>query len=188
VDQQERVKRNLESFEATLRKAIDDLIFRTQQTLDFLKERVKSPDRILQERVEKLRNWRDRMTGALDYRLGNLTVLVTLLRTKLASAKTLQTLPFLRQKINHEKSLILKSMAEILRMHEEKQRRSLTALQALNPYRVLERGYAIVTKVSDGAIVKVPQDVQPGEKLRIRLAKGEIFCIAEGAVRGISDE
>ena len=47
-------------------------------------------------------------------------------------------------------------------------------LNAISPLSTLQRGYAIVTEKTSGALVKQPDQVAPGDKLAIRLNKGEI--------------
>jgi exodeoxyribonuclease VII large subunit len=47
-------------------------------------------------------------------------------------------------------------------------------LDALSPLAVLGRGYALVQRADDGAIVRAPGEVAAGDGLRIRLARGEI--------------
>lgn len=45
-------------------------------------------------------------------------------------------------------------------------------LQALHPQRILERGYAILTREQDGSIISDVQAAQPGENLQVRLKDG----------------
>jgi exodeoxyribonuclease VII large subunit len=47
------------------------------------------------------------------------------------------------------------------------------ALAVLAPSATLERGYAIVRRAVDGAIVRDPAEVSAGSRLRIRVARGE---------------
>jgi exodeoxyribonuclease VII large subunit len=60
----------------------------------------------------------------------------------------------------------------------ERQRGRLASLagrlDSLSPLSVLGRGYAIVHRTRDGAVVRDPADVEPAEELRIRVARGEI--------------
>jgi exodeoxyribonuclease VII large subunit len=59
-------------------------------------------------------------------------------------------------------------------------------LDGLSPLAVLGRGYALVQRADDGAIVRAPGDVEAGDGLRIRLADGEIEAEvrpSRGAVR-----
>jgi exodeoxyribonuclease VII large subunit len=58
-------------------------------------------------------------------------------------------------------------------------RRSRLSLQAgrlssLSPLAVLSRGFAVVRRERDGLVVRRPAEAPPGERLRIRVAEGEI--------------
>lgn len=52
-------------------------------------------------------------------------------------------------------------------------------LTSLNPFSVLERGYAIVSKEKSGEIVRDSRTLEPEEKLVLRLNKGRAFCSVE---------
>jgi exodeoxyribonuclease VII large subunit len=47
-------------------------------------------------------------------------------------------------------------------------------LESLSPLAVLARGYSVTTRELDGQIVRDASDVQPGDAIRTRLARGEI--------------
>lgn len=47
------------------------------------------------------------------------------------------------------------------------------AVRALSPASTLQRGYAVVQR-ADGAVVRSPADVAAGDRLRVRLAEGEL--------------
>ena len=49
---------------------------------------------------------------------------------------------------------------------------------ALSPAATLERGYAVVQRLSDGHVVRAPTDVTRGADLRLRLAQGELAATA----------
>jgi exodeoxyribonuclease VII large subunit len=53
------------------------------------------------------------------------------------------------------------------------------ALAVLGPQATLERGYAIVRRTGDGAIVRAPATAAPGTPLRIRVARGEFPARSE---------
>jgi exodeoxyribonuclease VII large subunit len=38
----------------------------------------------------------------------------------------------------------------------------------------LERGYAVVRRAADGAVLRSPAEVDVGDDLRVRLAEGEL--------------
>ncbi|MEO7664469.1 MAG: exodeoxyribonuclease VII large subunit, partial [Candidatus Limnocylindrales bacterium] len=54
------------------------------------------------------------------------------------------------------------------------------ALSALGPGATLERGYAIVRRVDDGAVIRDPAEVHPGAPLQVRVARGEFPATAGG--------
>jgi exodeoxyribonuclease VII large subunit len=52
-------------------------------------------------------------------------------------------------------------------------------LDGLSPLAVLARGYALVRRTRDGAIVRQAREVEPGETVSIRLAEGELEAAIE---------
>jgi exodeoxyribonuclease VII large subunit len=53
------------------------------------------------------------------------------------------------------------------------------ALAVLGPQATLDRGYAIVRRADDGAIVRDPADAAPGTRLTLRVAHGELPATAD---------
>ena len=53
-------------------------------------------------------------------------------------------------------------------------------LASLNPFSVLERGYAIVSKEKSEEIVRDSRTLIPSEKLVVRLSRGRAFCSVDG--------
>jgi exodeoxyribonuclease VII large subunit len=51
---------------------------------------------------------------------------------------------------------------------------TVARLRALSPVATLRRGYAIVQRGRDGAVVRDPAEVAPGDAVRLRLAAGEL--------------
>jgi exodeoxyribonuclease VII large subunit len=58
-------------------------------------------------------------------------------------------------------------------------RHTTARLRALSPAATLDRGYAIVQR-PDGAVLRQPAETAPGERLRIRVAGGELAATVEG--------
>ena len=56
------------------------------------------------------------------------------------------------------------------------------ALAVLGPQATLDRGYAIVRRTADGAIVRDPAAARAGTRLRIRVAQGELGAESTGPV------
>ena len=53
------------------------------------------------------------------------------------------------------------------------------ALAVLDPQRTLERGYAIVRRATDGAIVRAPEEAPPATPLQLRVAAGELAATVD---------
>jgi exodeoxyribonuclease VII large subunit len=53
-----------------------------------------------------------------------------------------------------------------------------TQVRTLSPQATLDRGYSVVQK-SDGSVLRKASEVKTGEKLRLRLAQGEVGAITE---------
>jgi exodeoxyribonuclease VII large subunit len=71
-------------------------------------------------------------------------------------------------------SLALKSRREALRQLERR-------LNSLGPEQVLARGYSITTDAATGKVLRDVAKVKAGQKLKTRLAKGEILSRVESA-------
>ena len=56
------------------------------------------------------------------------------------------------------------------------------ALAVLDPQRTLERGYAIVRRATDGAIVRSPSEAAPATRLSLRVAKGDIAATVDATL------
>ena len=57
---------------------------------------------------------------------------------------------------------------------------AVRALNAVSPLATLGRGYAIATRAEDGAILRDAAAVEPGEDIRVRLARGTLAARATG--------
>jgi exodeoxyribonuclease VII large subunit len=69
-------------------------------------------------------------------------------------------------------SLILKTRREALRQLEKR-------LNALGPEQVLARGYSITTDEATGKVLREAAQAKAGQKIKTRLAKGEISSRVE---------
>jgi exodeoxyribonuclease VII large subunit len=68
-----------------------------------------------------------------------------------------------------------------LRLERSQQRLQalIARLEVANPLAVLARGYAIVTELRSGRVLKAAAEAAPGERLKVRLARGELLCRVE---------
>ena len=81
-----------------------------------------------------------------------------------------------RLAVLHQKQI--SAIKKIIDANDEKLKISMASLDALSPLSVLKRGFSIV-ETENGEILRDAANVKTGEKLRIRLAKGEIFAVKQ---------
>ena len=67
----------------------------------------------------------------------------------------------------------LRSLDQRLHRAADELRHTVARLRALSPAATLERGYAIVQR-ADGHVVRAADEVKTGDRLRVRLAEGEL--------------
>ena len=69
--------------------------------------------------------------------------------------------------------------AHALKLRRETLHQLEKRLHSLGPEQVLARGYSLTTDAATGKVLRAATLVRPGQKLKTRLAKGEIFSRAE---------
>lgn len=87
-----------------------------------------------------------------------------------------------RQRVDEWTRRLLGAQSHRLALEAGKVEGTGKRLVALNPFEVLARGYAVVTRQADGSLVRSVEDVREGEGLRVRVSDGEV----EGTVTGKS--
>ena len=95
--------------------------------------------------------------------------------------RSLRTLTMrLDREIDRIKSLFDRRIAFVhrLKLADEDLQHLLARVRSLSPQSTLERGYAIVQRV-DGVAIRKTTDVGVGDKVRIRLASGQLPAIID---------
>ena len=100
---------------------------------------------------------------------------------------------FMDRQIMREPQLIVSSRLEVIKNLSARSYRGMsgalaiaaeeisglrTQVRTLSPQATLDRGYSVIQK-SDGSVLRKASDVKAGEKLRLRLAQGEVGAITE---------
>ncbi len=126
------------------------------------------------------RLWRisDRMAQALSRQLSRQQQRLEYL----AKSRTLQNpLNYIQDRrvlLDYQRDRLAHGLASALGQERQRFARLAAALDAMSPLKVLGRGYAIAQK-REGGIIRSIQDVQPGERLTLRVADGTINVLAE---------
>jgi exodeoxyribonuclease VII large subunit len=128
----------------------------------------------LSEEVRGLAAARARLDRAMDNLLEREQHRLDAMRSRPALAR-----PYLLVEARLEQVLALRSRADRTLTHrleraEDELQHTLARLRGLSPLATLERGYAIVQLASDSTVVRDPAQTRAGERLRLRLARGDL--------------
>lgn len=104
------------------------------------------------------------------------------LRARLHRIHPQRQLDLQRQRLDERERRLHQSIQRSLDRCRERRLAAVQRLEALNPLRVLGRGYSIVQR-SDGVVVTAPEMVKEGDHLVVRAAGGEYGAIAKLDIR-----
>jgi exodeoxyribonuclease VII large subunit len=149
------------------------------QHLDWLSARLVHPRARIETTRARLQTLTLRLRLAQETAGGRLR---QQLGTLVARLRECSPHPHLHASELERRHLVLRLVTNIRRQLERTDARLRQAAQALNtlsPLATLARGYAIVERVDTGALVREAATVQPGERVRARLARGKLECRVE---------
>jgi exodeoxyribonuclease VII large subunit len=99
---------------------------------------------------------------------------------RLAVAHPGNRLRQLAQRLDELELRLRRAMAAGMERRRTRAEIAARTLNTVSPLATLERGYAIVTRVADGAILRDAGEVAPGEALAVRLARGSLQAEVTG--------
>ncbi len=135
------------------------------------------PDgRLLRDTVAGLRG-RLRLAALARLREGRLALLDRARRVELAEPRA--RLQRGRDRLAQQRLRLHAALRRCLEQRRSGLARSAASLDALSPLAVLGRGYSLVQRERDGAIVRQPEQAPAGERLRLRLASGQLYARVE---------
>ncbi len=91
----------------------------------------------------------------------------------------LRTIQEKRLLLDYQQQRLVRGMATCLSGYQQTVGRLAASLEALSPFKVLGRGYAI-TKKQDGVVVSAIRQVKVGDTLSVQVSDGTITCTATG--------
>jgi exodeoxyribonuclease VII large subunit len=159
-----------------------------RQRLEWIRHRLVDPRRRLLDQAQRV----DELTLRL-FRTANGALATRKLQLAGLMARMYRCAPSSMVRTLHTRRTELRQrLLQGLMLHVRHQRMRLEALhrqlEAMNPVRTLDRGYAIVTRRKDGAILRSATSVQTGEQVHAWLARGSLQCSVDEVsdARGIT--
>lgn len=162
-----------------LLRAMNVRVQQESRKLEWLGKRLKHPGRRLQEIAQRVDELEHRLLNARRGQFRHFRAALTELHVRLQRHAPVHRLDKLATQNNE-----LERRLKIAALHtlENKRRRlsaAARALDAVSPLATLARGYAIVTAVPDGRIIRSDKDINVGERVKARLAAGHLICRVE---------
>jgi len=149
-----------------------------QHHLQHLSKRLRHPGERLQQQSQRLDGLELRLHRAMQQRLGQAR---QRLNNLAARQKAQRPEPQIRQwqaRIDQMGQRLNRQMQQTLKQQRQRLSEAGRLLHGVSPLNTLERGYAIVHNEA-GEVVRDAAQVQPGERIRTRVAAGEILSRVE---------
>ena len=170
------LRANVTSGAAALKRAMADRLDTAQQRLDWLTRALVPPSARLVLQRQRLAHAAGRLSAAA-------AMMLTAQRTRAAHAQARLRAPDLaRRKLQlaHGRKRLVGAALGVVNSQEALLERLSGALQMLNPQRVLERGFAIVSvSGSEGRVIRDAATLTAGAKLDVKLARGGALVTVE---------
>jgi exodeoxyribonuclease VII large subunit len=160
---------------ARLGRAMRAQLERKRGQHDKLRARVADPRRLIGDRKLRLDRARQRLEDLIHDQLAARREMLRIARERLQTQHPREKLRRLEREVARleQKLKALAARALVARRHRYE---GLTArLDALSPLKVLARGYAVAFDPRGHALLQAAQ-VQPGERVRVRLHEGELLA------------
>jgi len=179
VAEKESLKARIEQSRGRLCAALPAYISRRRERLHLLSRGLRDPRKRLTDAWMNLEDLQDRLSRVMELLLKTRKKILAGEARALMLHSPLSRIEGLRQKTEFRKrSLILLTLKTVkdLRMSVSLGRGKIASM---NPLAVLERGYSVTRKLPEGWVVRSCREVQQGDQVSVRLARGEVTCRVE---------
>ncbi|RKT43332.1 exodeoxyribonuclease VII large subunit [Thiocapsa rosea] len=133
----------------------------------------------LQQRAQRLDQLEQRLVSLLSNRLARAQARLRPATARLVFASPGRRLEGLGIAVAALAERLARARTRLAETRRERLMRAVAGLEARSPLATLARGYAIVTRLPDGEIVRAPEEAPPGTRIEARLAMGRLRAIVE---------
>ena len=133
---------------------------------------LRDPQRILDQSTQRLDDLKQQLVTAITQQQNNREQRIKLLETQLAGQSPLMRVRRYHDQLQTLQRMLCSEITKLVRQSQLEVAGVVKQLKALDPEKILARGYSYVT--SDGQVVKTVQQVQLNQPVMIHLAEGEI--------------
>jgi exodeoxyribonuclease VII large subunit len=179
VAEKESLKAKIEQCKGRLGAALKGYLSRRRDRLRLVFRGLRDPRKRLADSWMDLDDLHTRLARVMDLAVKTRKKTLAGEARALMLHSPLSIVEVLRQKTVFEKrSLVLLTLKKLkdLRMTVSL---SQGRIASMSPLAVLERGYSITRKLPEGGVVRSCREVQKGDQVSVRLARGEVECLVE---------
>ena len=150
-----------------------------QQKLDWLNARLVHPHQRIILLAERFHNLRRRLRSSTSFHIQAVSAHIAGLHARLSQVSPAARIGQLRQRCADLDRRFHLSIDNMIRHHRQRLTTAVQNLNTLSPLATLERGYAIVEKSATTAIIRDAREVESGDEITAKLARGRLGCIVQ---------
>ncbi len=162
--------------ERRLAGAMGRRLERANERLGALSRRLRHPGRRLQERGQRLDELERRLRHALQSHLQRAEQRLQHQFQRLQRHTPAHRLEQLRERLKPLAPRLQRAMSQQLQGRGQRLAAASATLEAVSPLATLHRGYAIVSRVEDGELLREAHRAKPGDTIEARLGRGRLLC------------
>ena len=132
------------------------------------------PSQGLAQHAQRIDELQGRLAMAMRRGVGMRVQHLATMRAELTGASPAARVATLLQRAGHAGLRLLPAVRHRLALRQGRLETAVRALHAISPLATLSRGYAIVTRADDGAVVRNAVQAPPGTEIDARLERGRL--------------
>ncbi len=160
-----------------LEKSIASRILVTKSKAEYLKKRLRHPKLQLQDQSQKTDHLEQILIKTIKNKIELEKFRLANSRRKLLTISPINQATLLNSLFNSNKTLLIKALKRRFTLIETQLSHKVKILDAINPNKVFDRGYALLT-TNNGTTIKNRSEVKSGTPLVARMALGRLHVTA----------
>lgn len=165
--------------EKRLLRAMRETLSGKQQKLDWLNARLIHPRQRITLLAERLHNLRRRLRSSSTFHIQAMSARVGGLHARLNQVSPAARIGQLKQRCTDLDRRFHLSIDNAIKRHRQRLSTAVQNLNTLSPLATLQRGYAIVEKSDATTIIRDAREVESGDGITAKLARGRLGCIVQ---------
>jgi len=169
----------LNSLNQRLISSIQNTLRQNSQRMDWLSQRVTSPQQRMERAEQRVNALKHRLFSAQREQQQQYHNQLQVLQAAFLRHSPMQRIQRLQQQHSALQSQLQQGIQRTLQKYNEKLSLLANTLDAVSPLATLGRGYAIASRVDTGELIHDAAAIKKGTRIETRLEKGRLICNVE---------